>query len=174
VVQPHRVSGRRTPVSIPVAAPRWIGEASSTASVTRASSADPSEVEQVCDLLRHGERQAARRRAEQLAADHPLRAEAHLLLGMLYLEEGLTDAALACLRRATFLESGHPLAQFSLARALQQNGEVDRARAAFVQARHALAGRADDEIIAATEPVGVAELRQAIDHQLAALGGGQP
>lgn len=114
---------------------------------------------------------AARRRAqaEHRARAWPLEIEGHLLLGMMYLDEGAIEAAIESLRRATFLDGNNALAHFSLGHAYLQSGDATRARAAFTHARRVLAGTPDDEAILGGGEMVVSELRYAVAVQLAGL-----
>src|SRR5205823_907334 len=126
-------------------------------------------VGQIRALLRAGDHRGARAAAERRAAARPLDAEVHLLLGMLYLESGADGPALDCLRRATFLDADHPLAQFTLGRAWLRHADQSRARAAFVQARRLLIATPDSEGVSTVEPVLAGELRRAVESQIAQL-----
>ncbi|MBI4495179.1 MAG: protein-glutamate O-methyltransferase CheR [Chloroflexi bacterium] len=116
-----------------------------------------------------GDRLAARQHAEQAVRARPLHAEAHLLLGMLLLEEGAADAALESLRRATFLAPHLALAHFGLGRACREVGNQGRARAALTQARWVLAAAPDDEPVPGCGGLVAGELRHAVESQLLGL-----
>ena len=114
---------------------------------------------------------SAREQAQAAALASPLSAEAHLLLGMLYLDEGNRALALGSLRRAAFLNPVDPLAQFSLGLAWDRSGDADRARMALRQARRFLADVSDDVQIGGGAKLEAGELRHAIETQLTALRG---
>src|SRR5207237_1204735 len=86
--------------------------------------------------------------ARRLAEAGPAEAGAHLLLGLLLLDEGAADRAGESLRRAAFLDAANPLAHFGLGRALAGAGEARRARAAFARAGQLLAGQPVDVLVA--------------------------
>jgi chemotaxis protein methyltransferase CheR len=130
----------------------------------------PPDLEQVRTLAHGGDRAAAREQAERLVRARPLEAEAHLLLGMLDLDEGSAGPALASLRRATFLDARDALAHFSLGRAYLQLGDQARARAALIHARGILLAAPDDQAIPGRGELSAGELRHAIETQLASLG----
>lgn len=97
---------------------------------------DPSEeLATVWTMVHRGARGAAREHAARLAQTWPVTADAHLVLGMLDLDEGAVAGALERLRRATFLDKDNALAHFALGRAYGQQGNRSRARAAFTHAR---------------------------------------
>jgi len=87
-----------------------------------AARGDDADLREVWPLAHAGNRVDARRRVEAVLGMHPLRAEAHLLLGMLHLENGAAEEALASLRRATFLSPDLPMAHFGLGRAVPATG----------------------------------------------------
>jgi Flp pilus assembly protein TadD len=99
----------------------------------------------------------------------PLEAGAHLLLGMLQLDEGEIEPALESLRRATFLDASNALAHFSLGRAYLRVGSAQRARAALTHARRLLAPLPDAEPVPGGDGVAVGELRRAVDAHLDSL-----
>lgn len=108
--------------------------------------------------------------AGPLAQAQPPSAAAHRALGMLQLERGQFEVAIESLRRAAFLDPLDPLAQFCLARAYLGTRDRRQARAAFLQAHRALAGKTDPEPLSAEEPSTVGELRAAIEAELNKLG----
>jgi chemotaxis protein methyltransferase CheR len=116
-----------------------------------------------------GEPASAMEQAERLAADQPTSAAAHLMLGMLCLDDGWIEAALTSLRRATFLDPGDPLAHFSLGRAWLLSGNAQRARASFLDARRQLVGMTVDAIVPGGGGTWASELHHAVETQLAAL-----
>jgi chemotaxis protein methyltransferase CheR len=120
-------------------------------------------------LTAEGNRAAARQQAETVAAQQPLNAAAHLVLGMLYLDDGAVDAALNSLRRASFLEPGNPLVYFSLGRAWTLAGQPDRAKPALLDARRHLAAMADNDPVAGGGGMWAGELRHAVEAQLTSL-----
>lgn len=136
------------------------------ASAPPASTTASADVNEVWALAREGERTAARIKAERLAGQRPLAAEAHLLLGMLLLDEGMSEQALVSLRRATFLDERNALAQFGLGRAYGQLGDAPRARAAFSHAQRLLTFGGDQLRLTGEAGVTVDELRRAIAAQL--------
>ena len=107
--------------------------------------------------------------AERTAADQPTTATAHLMLGMLCLDEGRVEAALTSLRRATLLGPDDPLAHFSLGRAWLLANNAQRARASFLDARRQLVGMAVDAIVPGGGGTWASELRHATEAQLEAL-----
>jgi chemotaxis protein methyltransferase CheR len=124
-------------------------------------------------LLRSGARAAARARLAELARAEPLSVATHRLHGLLALEDGDTAAALESLRRATFLDADDPLAQFGLGRAYRALGDENRARAAFRHARRIVAAWAADRPVPGDEGLPAADLRAALDAQLAIVGDGR-
>jgi len=86
-----------------------------------------------------GRRDEAIAHAGALLADNPLDAEAYYLRGLVELESGEPDAALASLRRALSIDSSFGLASFALARALDAVGDHDAARRAYEQTLRTLA-----------------------------------
>jgi chemotaxis protein methyltransferase CheR len=154
---------RVRPAPAPGAAPGGAGAVVDVAAVWR--------------LVHEGARAPARALALGLARDRPLEAEAHLLLGMLHLDEGALDAALESLRRATFLDKDNALAHFSLGRAYLQQGYRARAQAALTQARRLLAALALDHVLQGSGGLTAGELRHAVEAQLSMLrpdGAGAP
>ncbi len=130
---------------------------------------EPPDVAALHAVLRGGDRTAARAAAERLVASRPLDAEAHLVLGLLYLEDGAAAHAAEHLRRATFLAAENALAQFSLGRAMLELGDRNRARAAFLQARRALLGLDAGQPVGVVQPVLAGELRAAVEAELRRL-----
>jgi chemotaxis protein methyltransferase CheR len=127
------------------------------------------ELTTIWQLVQAGSRAAALERSLRLARSLPLEPHAHLLLGMLYLDEGRLDPAVESLRRAMFLDKDNAMAHFSLGRAYQQQGQQARAQGAFTQARRLLAARDADQELAHSGGLRAGELRQTVDAQLAAL-----
>ena len=115
--------------------------------------------------------QTSRKPADPHMELQALSAKAHLDLGMSFLEQGMPGRAIECLRRATFLEPDHALAQFSLGRAYIQTADVGRARAALRHARRVLAALPDTEPVAGSDTILIGDLRHAIDVQLMAVAG---
>ena len=74
-------------------------------------------------LARGGDRAAARMAAERLVEAQPLVPEAHLLLGLLRLDENAAPDAVNSLRRAAFLDPQDPFTHFSLGRAYRAVGD---------------------------------------------------
>jgi chemotaxis protein methyltransferase CheR len=110
-------------------------------------------------------------RAESIPDATASEVEAHVLHGLKHLEAGAVDEAIASLRRAAYLNSGHSLAQFSLGKAYAHGGDAPRARAAFSHARRLLAAMPADQAVDAGGEMTAEELRFAVDAHLAALGG---
>jgi tetratricopeptide (TPR) repeat protein len=73
----------------------------------------------------------AYRRALTLKPDHP---ETHYNLGVLFLERGRLDEAIACNRKAVTLRPGFVAAHNNLANALRARGRVDEALAHYAKA----------------------------------------
>ncbi|MFN8514534.1 MAG: CheR family methyltransferase [Thermomicrobiales bacterium] len=121
-------------------------------------------------LLRGGSREAARERLADLAREDPLSVATHRLQGLLALEDGEPDAALASLRRATFLDADDPLAQFGLGRVYRALGDENRARAAFRHARRLIASWPGDRPIPGDDGLSAEDLRGGLDAQLATIG----
>ena len=83
-------------------------------------------------------------RLARLAGDaDPLRAEAHYLLGLALVDQGLDDQALPALRRAVYLEPADGLAHFLLAGALARCGDRTAAAREYCAAAQALARAGD-------------------------------
>jgi len=95
------------------------------------------------DAADRGSRDQAIAHATTLLADNPLDAEAYFLRGLVELESGEPDAAVASLRRALSIDPSFGLASFTLGRALDARGEDSAARRAYEQTLLTLA--ADDE-----------------------------
>ncbi|HEY3081807.1 MAG TPA: CheR family methyltransferase [Chloroflexota bacterium] len=127
-------------------------------------------LEEIWRLAHAGESRAARVAVERLAVARPLEVEAHLLLGMLWLDEGAAQSAFGSLRRAVFLEAQNPLAHFGLGRALLRLGDRARARTALVHARRLLAGAPADGLVPRGGGMRLGDLRRAVDAQIATLG----
>ena len=113
--------------------------------------------------------QLARTVAEQPVPDRPLEGDGYTRQGMLDLENGALDQAIDNLRRATFLSPHDALAQFSLGRAYSLLGQRSRARTALAHARQLLAAMADDQAVAGGGGIWAAELRQAVEAELASV-----
>ena len=179
-------------IPLPTARPTLAGQATRLSSIPRAGPGRPGaprpasppppsppspvrpndalpDLEQVRILAHGGDRTAAREQAERLTRTRPLVAEAHLLLGMLYLDEGALEPAVESLRRATFLDAHNALAHFSLGRVYLQIGDHARARAALIHARRILAVVPDDQGISGGDGLVAGELRHAVEAQLASL-----
>jgi chemotaxis protein methyltransferase CheR len=105
-----------------------------------------------------------------LVQAQPLAAEAHLLFGMLRLDENAVEPALESLRRAAFLDADSALVQFTLGRAYGALGDRSRAQVAYTHARRLLAAVADDAAITGGQGMVAGELRAAIEAQLRGLG----
>ncbi len=171
---PTLSGGATRPSSIPRSAPgrpgarRPASPRPPSPSPVRPNDALP-DLEQVRVLAHGGDRTAAREQAERLTRAQPLVAEAHLLLGMLYLDEGALEPAVESLRRATFLDAHNALAHFSLGRVYLQMGDQARARAALIHARRILAVLPDDQAIFGGGGLVAGELRHAVAAQLASL-----
>jgi chemotaxis protein methyltransferase CheR len=128
------------------------------------------DIEHLRSLVYSGDGTAAMLQAVRITNERPLEPEAHLVLGMLHLDEGKVEQAVESLRRATFLDSHHPLAHFTLGRAYLLSGDHVRAGAALTHARRTLAVLADDQPIEAGGGLVAGELRVAIDTHLALVG----
>ncbi len=125
----------------------------------------------IWSMVDNGARDAAREQASVLTRTWPLEAAGHLLLGMIYLDDGLLDHALESLRRATFLDRDGALAHFSLGRAYLRQGQVGRARAAFVHVRRLVAALPDAQAVQDSNGLVAGDLRRAVDAQIASLHG---
>jgi len=120
-----------------------------------------------------GERDSAREALAALAREAPLLTAAHRLLGLLALEAGDTATALESLRRATFLASEDPLAQYGLGRTYSALGDAVRARAALRHARRILAPLPGASLVADEDVLTVDKLRSALAAQLVLLDGSE-
>lgn len=160
IVAPREVrSDQPRPVAPPPAAP-----------VTPPIAPPRTGLGEVRALLSSGAREAARERLADLAREEPLSVATHRLQGLLALEDGEPDAALASLRRATFLDADDPLAQFGLGRVYRALGDENRARAAFRHARRLIASWPGDRPIPGDDGLSAEDLRAGLDAQLATIG----
>lgn len=96
-------------------------------------------------------------------------ARAELEAGLLALEAGSAGSALEWLRRATFRDPRNPLAQFGLARAYLQTGDVARAHAALIHTQRLLRPLAGDALVPGSDALLVDTLRQAVNAHLAGI-----
>ncbi len=130
----------------------------------------PADRDRARTLAERGDRSAAKIEAERWVRAWPLEAEAHLLLGMLNLDEGLVEPAIRSLRRAALLDGNNGLVHFNLGTAYLRSGDPSRARAALSDARRILLESPVDSIAACGVGVSATDLRLAVEEQLAALG----
>ncbi len=168
---PH-VPGQRQkspPPGRPLAPADRLGPAGGRPAPAGAPGEASADLKRVRALAHGGNRTAAREAAERLARAQPLVAEAHLLLGMLYLDVGAVEPAAESLRRAAFIDPHNPLTQFGLARACLRRGDEVRARTMLTHTRRLLAPAPDDQAIAGGGGLQAGELRQALEVQLASL-----
>jgi chemotaxis protein methyltransferase CheR len=114
-------------------------------------------------------RARARTAAEEAVASRPVDAAAHRTLGLLYLDEGNLNGALASLRRATFLDPSDALAHFGLGRAHAETGDAARARAALVHGRRLLAARDPAVPVPGADGLCAGDLLKVVDAQLTVL-----
>jgi chemotaxis protein methyltransferase CheR len=91
---------------------------------------------------------------------------AELEAGLLAIEMGSPASALEWLRRATFLDPLSAIAQFALARAHRDLGNLVQARVALVHARRLLAPLAGDSFVPDSDELVVETLRQTIQTYL--------
>jgi hypothetical protein len=91
---------------------------------------------------------------------------AELEAGLLALEVGSSASALEWLRRATFRDPSSPVAQFALACACLDLGNIARARVALVHARRLLAPLPGDGCVPNTDGLSVETMRQTIQSYL--------
>jgi chemotaxis protein methyltransferase CheR len=96
-----------------------------------------------------------------------LDCRAHLMQGMLHLDDGDLHLAIESLRRAAYLDADNPLAYFSLGRAYTRLGSPDRAVAALLHARRLLAVSPADGTVPGYDEISVAELSHAVELMLA-------
>jgi predicted Zn-dependent protease len=89
--------------------------------------------------------------------------------GLLALEAGSSSSAIEWLRRATFRDPESALAQFGLARAYLESGDLLRAHAALQHARRLLDGLAADALVPGSDSVQVETLRQTVELSLKEL-----
>ena len=167
--EPVRRAGARPPT--PAAAARAAGPSPAPPGVAASVPAAPT-TDEAWRLAQAGEQAAARDCAQRLVEARPAEAGAHLLLGLLLLDEGEGARAAESLRRAAFLDATNPLAHFGLARALAGLGEGRRARSALARAGQLLAAQPDDQPVPAGGGMTAGELRRAVDAQLAAAADG--
>jgi chemotaxis protein methyltransferase CheR len=81
----------------------------------------------------HGDREAALAQVTALLAADPMDADAHYIGGLLTLEAGEPQQAVAALRRALYADTRFALAAFALGRAYDALGDERAARRAFEQ-----------------------------------------
>jgi chemotaxis protein methyltransferase CheR len=81
----------------------------------------------------HGDREAALAQVTALLAADPMDADAHYIGGLLTLEAGEPEQAVAALRRALYADTRFALAAFALGRAYDALGDEQAARRAFGQ-----------------------------------------
>jgi Flp pilus assembly protein TadD len=97
----------------------------------------------VRDALAQGRYEDAARLARLAGDADPLRAEAHYLLGLALVDQGLDVEALPALRRAVYLDPADGLAHFLLAGALARCGDRAAAAREYRAAAQALARDGD-------------------------------
>jgi chemotaxis protein methyltransferase CheR len=85
-----------------------------------------------------------------------------LSAGLLALEAGSSSSAIEWLRRATFRDPQSAIAQFALARAYLESGDLPRAHAALQHTRRLLEGLAADALVPGSDSVAVETLRQTV------------
>ncbi|HET8627163.1 MAG TPA: protein-glutamate O-methyltransferase CheR, partial [Thermomicrobiales bacterium] len=169
---PARPAAAPAPRRQPAPAPKSVvGARPHRPAVAATPSAPPADaaeaVARVRELVAAGEPAAARDLAAGLAGSQPLATELHLLLGLLHLDAGAAEPALASLRRAVFLDGGHALAHASLGRAYLGLGDPARARAALLHARRLLAAEPGERAVPGGDGLTADDLRRAVEAQLA-------
>jgi chemotaxis protein methyltransferase CheR len=92
----------------------------------------------------------------------PVDGRADLEAGLLALEARSFSEALEWLRRATFREPASPLAQFALARAYAENGDLRTAHIALLQAQRLLTPLDGECLVPGSDALPVETLRQTI------------
>jgi chemotaxis protein methyltransferase CheR len=85
-------------------------------------------------LWRSGRPQDALRRLDQAVGRDPLAPAAHYLAGLVQLDQGLGDEALASFRRCTYADPGFILGHLATAGQLARAGLRERARASLLNA----------------------------------------
>ncbi len=111
----------------------------------------------------------ALKRVEEALRQEPLRAEAHYLRGLILLEQGNADEALAAQRRALFVDPSFLMAHLALATAQAQVGQVERAIKSLEQLARLLAQRGAEEAVASGDGMTVGRLREMVAHHATAL-----
>lgn len=96
---------------------------------------------------------------KRLEAD-PLDARAHFLLGLILVHTGATEAAIAELRRAIYVDRQFVLAFYHLGTLLQSAGSLDDARKAFRNVSALLAPRNSEDMVEDGDGMKVDELRE--------------
>lgn len=112
--------------------PTTEGEMSATA--VNASAEAVAEFKQAVDMLKSGQRGVALQLFQHMAARYPQLAGIQVNIGIIHLQDGKTEEAIAALKRALQINPANAVAQHHLGIAYRQAGKFSAAKDAYLQA----------------------------------------
>jgi chemotaxis protein methyltransferase CheR len=151
VPAPHRPAASTPPPPAARPAP--------AAGEQEAAAARAAACEQALDLWRGGRAEEALRRLHEEAGRDPLAPSLHYLLGLVRLDLGLHDEAMAAFRRCTYADPGFVLGHLAKAGELARRGRPGPAAASLRAAVRLVAGLDPDEPVPHGDGLTVGQLR---------------